>query len=331
MPFAACMKDLYDRLKDVGFDAQFVRDRVLPEWWEDPCAEEPANRSMAEMAISRMLGFPLAQLHDRQATLALPAISSPRLKRNRGIDARDLLPSILLAERTAQATLPELAPPPPFCGRSSAVEIRRAILSNHRCVDLKSLLDFAWKVGIVVLHLVALPKSRKFSGMAMFCDTTPVVVLALGSDSPPWLTFHLAHELGHIFLGHVSEGSQPLADSNIDQLDQDDDEKAADAFAFTLLTGVPSIHFKQVYGLTANKLATAAQAFANKRQIDAGTVALTYGRNANRMAVAQAALKILGLDQGARRLIADALQRHLRRVNDLPETAERFLSLVSAV
>jgi Zn-dependent peptidase ImmA (M78 family) len=329
MPFAACMKDLYDRLKDVGFDAKFVRDRVLPDWWEDPLAEVPASRAMAEMAISRMLGFPIAQLHDPAATLTLPAVSSVRLKRNQGVEARDLMPSVLLAERTAQATLAELAALPAFAGGTPAEEARQAILADHRCVDLKSLLEFAWQRGIVVLHLAALPKSKKFSGMAMFSGKTPVVVLAHGSDSPAWLAFHLAHELGHIYLGHVAAGSTPLADSNIDQLDQDHDEKAADAFACTLLTGRPAVDFKAIYGLTAEKLVARARETAAKYQIEPGTIALIYGK-AERMPVAQNALKLLGCDHGARRLIADALQQHLRRADDLPETAEQFLSLVSA-
>ena len=48
MTYAKPMKDLYERLRDVGFDASFVRYRILPEWWEDELAEKPANRAMGE-------------------------------------------------------------------------------------------------------------------------------------------------------------------------------------------------------------------------------------------------------------------------------------------
>jgi hypothetical protein len=331
MPVAACMKDLYDRLKDIGFDAKFVRARILPDWWEDSLAEVASNRAIAEMAISRMLGFPIARLRDPQTPLTLPAAASVRLKRNRGVEAADVMPSILLAERVAHGTMQALRPLPPFPGKVGPVEVRRAILAEHRQVDLKALLQFAWSRGIAVLPLTELPKGKKFSGMALFCGTTPVVVLSHGSDSPPWLAFHLAHELAHIFLGHVADGSDALADSNIDKLDQDGDEKAADEFACTVLTGEPLVEIKAIYGLTAAKLVERARAFAAKHQMDPGTVALVYGRNADRMAVAQAALNIMGLQEGARDTIVSALRRHLVDVDDLPETTQRFLSLVAAV
>ena len=61
--------------------------------------------------------------------------------------------------------------------------------------------------------------------------------------------------------------------------------------------------------------------------IVAGAVALVYGRSAKRMPVAQNALKHLGLDQGAHEMIWLALKHRL--AEDLPETTERFLSLLT--
>ena len=192
------------------------------------------------------------------------------------------------------------------------------------------MLQFTWQNGIVVLHLAELPKAtKKFSGMAMFCGKTPVVVLACGRDSPPWVAFHLAHELGHILLGHVTVGSSPLADGDIDQLDQDADEKAADEFACGVLTGFPSLGADAIYGLTASKLVDKAKSIAARRGIDPGTVALVYGRNAKRIPVAQNALKMMGLDHGAHAKIGAALAKHLQ-LDDLSESTERFLSLLSA-
>jgi hypothetical protein len=330
MPYAKSMKDLYKRLKDVGFDASFVRNRILPDWWEDELANTVSNRALAEAAISRMLRFPIGQLRNPNFALKLPQVSNVRLKRNKGTEAKDVLPAILLAEQTANNLLTALTSIVPFPGPMAAEQVRKTILAKRRFVDLDGLLQFAWQRGIVVLHLAELPKAtKKFSGMAMFCDKTPAIVLAFGSDSPPWIAFHLAHELGHILLGHVTVGSSPLADGDIDQLDQDSDEKAADAFACTVLTGLASIDAKAIYGLTADKLVDRARQHAAIHGIDPGTVALVYGRNADRIAVAQKALKMMGLDHGAHAKIGAALVKHLQS-DDLPESTERFLSLLSA-
>lgn len=330
MPFYGTMKDLYKRLKDVGFDANFVRYRILPEWWEDDLARIDSNLALAEAAISRMLGFSIKQLRDTSSPLKLPQVSNVRLKRNKGIQAEKVLPAILLAEQTAKNLLTALPSVASFQERKTANQVRKTTLAKRRFVDLDGLLEFAWQHGVIVLHLAELPKAtKKFSGMAMFCGDTPVIVLACGRDSPPWVAFHLAHELGHILLGHVKVGSPPLADGDIDQLDRDADERAADEFACTILTGRSSIDFTAVYGLTAGKLVDQAKRYAAAHDIDPGTVALMYGRNANRIAVAQNALKIMGLDHGAHAKIGAALARHLQR-DDLPESTERFLSLLSA-
>ncbi|MCY2987735.1 MAG: ImmA/IrrE family metallo-endopeptidase [Planctomycetota bacterium] len=331
MTYAKPMKDLYERLRDVGFDASFVRYRILPEWWEDELAEKPANRAMAEAAVSRMLGFPIDQLRSAERSLTLPALNNVRLKRNKGTKAHEVRPAILLAEQTAKAILTALPGLPPFSGVVSVQELRQRVLADRYSVDLEGLLEFAWSHGIAVLHLEELPKaSKKFSGLALFHGRTPIIVLACRRDSPPWIAFHLAHELAHILLGHVAEGKPPLADSDIDQLDKDAEETAADEFACAALTGHPSIRTTPIYGLTADKLVAWAKRIAADKNIDPGTVALIYGRNAQRIAVAQNALKLLGLDHGAKAKIGAALKSRLCR-DDLPESTERFLSLLSAV
>ena len=63
--------------------------------------------------------------------------------------------------------------------------------------------------------------------------------------------------------------------------------------------------------VTAAKLAPAARAYERKHRVHAGTVALDYGKTASRMPVAVRALKLMNMDTGARRLIADALRRRL--------------------
>jgi hypothetical protein len=219
---------------------------------------------------------------------------------------------------------------PPFTGQLDVAKARAEVLANRDFVDLDALLDFAWHNGIIVLHLAQLPKhTRKFSGMALFCGERPVIVLGSGHESPAWVAYHVAHELGHVLLGHVTPNSQPIVDRDIEKVDKAEDEIAADRYACAFLTGDPEPTASPIHGLNAHRLVALSQKLAEKHRVDPGVIALVYGRNAGRMPVAQIALKMMGRDQGAKSRIASAL--HQRLQDDLPESTERFVSMLAVV
>src|SRR5687767_9398654 len=68
----ALMRDLYKRLRAIGFDEKFIRERVLPDWWDDSLGTVPSNRALAEAAIARALALPVGVLRDPSASLRLP-------------------------------------------------------------------------------------------------------------------------------------------------------------------------------------------------------------------------------------------------------------------
>jgi len=323
------MKSLYSRLRAAGYDAEFVRNWVLPDWWEDSLAQNPANRALAEIAISRMLGLPIQTLRDPQAKLERPLVGDVRLKRLRSTKPDEVAPAIVLAQQAATTIVPFLQNLPPFTPQRDPLVIRAALLKTNPVVDLGALVEFAWSAGVAILHLSALPTaSKKFSGLALFSDARPVDVLASASDSPPWLAFHLAHELGHIMLGHVQVGQDGLADIDFAKLEDEGTEEEADRFALLLLTGHPEPQLKAVYGMTAEKLVAAARQTQQSQRVDAGTIALVYGLTAKRMPVAQNALKLMQMHRGARAILGSALKRRLPA--DLPEVVERFAALAGA-
>lgn len=331
------IQELYQRLKNAGFDPSFVRRYVLPDWWDDELSSNPATRAMAEVYISRMIGIPVQHLRTPGTPLKSSQNIEYRLKRNKNVPVDELLPAIMLAQALGSTFARALGNLPKFQAGDKAIDIRKEILKNHDSVDLAGLLNWAWKHGIIVVHLHKLPLgTKKFSGIAMICDERPVIVLAGGQDSPPWLAFHVAHELGHILLGHVEPG-QPLLDDNIDQRlkiyesmqdpNFDQHEAEANDFALLLLTSRPDLKFEAEYGLTADKLVARVRSIGQVNDINAGTLALVYGHTASRMGVAQNALKELGLDQGAHRLIADTVKRYLPE--DVPEALAAFLPLIN--
>lgn len=320
------MRDLYKRLKTVGYDAGFVRACILPDWWSDDLASVPANRTIAEIAIARAFGFRIADLRQPDRPLALPPRGNIRLKRNAGTTVESVAAMVAAARHAAELVADLVENLPEFDGPALAASVRATILRQHAYVDLDSLLVYCWSHGIPVVHVRRTPTgSKKVDGLATFRGRRPVIVLSSGRDSPPWLAFHLAHELGHILLAHVSADGDLLVDQKLDARDDDQQEQAADRFACELLTGQPEPGFKPTRGLTAAKLALAAWQYGEQHRNSPGTVVLIYGRSANRWGPAVAALKYLSLDTGAHQKLGEALAAHLN-LDDLPETSARFLS-----
>jgi hypothetical protein len=323
------MSDLYARLADTGFDPLFVRSVILPEWWEDSLAEVPANRAFAENLLARNLGMSIGDLSQPSAGLRLPSLSHVKFKRYKNTVDETVAPAILVAQRAAKIVVDASSSSlPQFVLPADALTVRQEILRRHHYVDLASLLGWCWEHGVVVMHLAKAPKGSKlFDGLAMFCGDRPVVVLGSRRDSPAWLAFHLAHELSHIIRRHVTPGSSPLADSDLKSATTDRQEREADRSACELLTGIGKPMIRNLR-YNAMRLALFVAQEGPTRGVDPGVMALIYGKSNNRWPVAQNALKHLSLESGAHDMIAAPLKMRLNP-EDLPESSERFLAVIS--
>ena len=334
------MGDLYDRLSLAGFDRQFVREHVLPDWWDDSLASNPANRAIAELSIARMLGFDVSALRNPTEPLTLPLPQATRLKHARGANLAKIAPTMRVAERVVRNLTSSLGAQSAFTGRQAAGKIRETILSVAPVVDLGSLLDFAWQAGVVVLRLAHRPAGTgRLHGVAMFCGHLPAIVLTENRDAPPWQAFRLAHELGHIFLGHVRTGEAPILDLNLDfgvpeEVSGDQEEVDANRFACEVLTGSPELPFRPAIDRGAVALASWARDHGARNRIDPGALLLMHARAATRQghdryAATDTALKNLKLDTGA----FDAIDRRLaaRLSSDRSETADQAAALAGVV
>lgn len=164
----------------------------------------------------------------------MPQVSNCRFKRQANSTVSAIQPALMTAQRAATLVLGSISDLPRKTDSLEAQTIRARILSTHQYVTLAALLDFCWENGIAVIHIDPkfLPKQgNKFQGIAMYCDETPVIVLANGKDSPAWIAFHLAHEIGHIMLEHVAAGDEPLVDLKIDNVDNEAHEIEANGYA----------------------------------------------------------------------------------------------------
>ncbi len=103
-------------------------------------------------------------------------------------------------------------------------------------VTLDGLLSWAWDAGIVVLPLA---KAKDFVAAVWTINETPVIVIAESRAVAAYWLFDLAHEIGHLALGHVAEAGIVDVDALEAQGVDDDQEREANAFALALLLGDP--------------------------------------------------------------------------------------------
>jgi hypothetical protein len=286
------LRSLYARLEQAGLDRKFIRETLLPDWWDDAIAEHPTGYAEARLRIARALGLSLRQLDSEDPLGEMLGETRLRCKTRRGTEPYSIRSTIALAKRAAE--LATRATPKPYEPLpETASQIRNAILQKHPWVCLDNLLAYCWQHGIPVIPLESKPRrSKRVDGLIVRVGERPVIVLACGYRYSARLLFIVAHELGHWARGHLSDQSI-LAEESIAREGESHEEAEANWFAVELLTGKPDKAYWAPRSLTAAQLAEGARMAGRRDKVDPGVVALNYAWNQGTWEVGMGALKIL--------------------------------------
>lgn len=325
------MSRLYKRLSEAGLTRHYIRSTVLPGWWDDDIALNPAGYAQGLLLLSRHLGLDLSSLQDDATPVRLREFGSCKYKKREDVSEDELAMCRMMAMRAAQLAA-EAMELPPRSLPGNAAEIRQAILDTcARWVGLPELLDYCWSIGIPVLHLDHFPKNaRRPDGFATRVNGRPVIILCVRKKQPAWQLFILAHELGHLAHNHIV-GDGALLDDRVEQDSSDAEEVEANTFAIALLTGSPTQQF-QAAGRwpNAGELAEEARKISRLQRIDPGHVILNYAHSMGDdfYAVGNAALKRLDPHADAIKIIRATLADRLDW-SRLPEDSSEFLMRVT--
>lgn len=180
-------------------------------------------------------------------------------------------------------------------GQHSALEIRNTILSSQPFVRLVDLLALCWALGIPVGHLRIFPlKAKRAAAMSVRMNDRFAVLLSKESDYPAWVAYYLAHELGHIMLGHLASSPVVVDFEADDESPADPQETDADRFALELLTGESDpIVVSNAERPGARQLARRALEVSTELRVEPGTLALCFGHSTHDWATANAALRYI--------------------------------------
>ena len=156
-------------------------------------------------------------------------------------------------------------------------------------------------------------ESQKAFGYAVAFDDRYAIVIGLNDLRPARIAFIVAHELGHICLQHVANGTV-LADEVLGAIDEsledssirDQEERQADQYALELLRGDDQDVELDVGTLaSASELALAALEKSAEFKIDPGHLILSHAYRTRDWQNATLAHRFLSDDQDSIELLSD--------------------------
>lgn len=286
-------KRLTQELRQAGLSRSAI-DAAWPDWWDEQLAQSPSGRAELRFALARRLGLvPHALLGERVEFIWNDEARFKHLKAE-GEGARAAITSFGMAiARSLLSATPTAAA---TAGPIDAERLREAILASRQFVDLPGLISTCWALGIPIVHLRVFPLEAKgMHAMVVNVDGRSAILIGHDARFPAQLAFTLAHEIGHLLLGHLA-GAPALIDVEDPALatERDEQEVEADEFALTLLTGTASPDIQtDVDRFNAPTLANAVLTAAPQYRIEPGTLALCLAYRRRAWPVAMSALGML--------------------------------------
>ncbi len=323
--------DFRRKLRRAGLTSSIV-DAAWPDWWSDEADASESAKIELRFSVARKLGLDPRTLLDDQAPGWIWE-DAARFKSFRG-DVQGHQPAIssfgmALGRMLLTATEAPLAWLPPG---TTAADLRAMLLKTRQTIGLMELLQLAWTLGIPVIHLRTYPLGAKqMSAMSVCIDDRFVILLAKDGQYPAPSAFHLAHELGHIFLNHLTVGQSIVDLGGLGDPDdeEDDEELAADAFAMELLTGETGLQFQiSGEGRSPRQLAEQALRAQVEHRIEPGMLALAYGHFTSNWNTAMGSLQyIYSQPYPVWEAVNMIAQRHVQWRN-LEDDSESYLRAV---
>jgi hypothetical protein len=325
-------RDLFRLLESAGIPAGYARS-LLPEWWDGVEHDSPAVVAELKLHLARNLGVDFLDLSGTtpKVTFRLPHVR--KLKRSVRYTDSSVSPAAAICVAAARIAAQGCARP--FTRMPSADHIRDFVLSElgGNYVSLRGIIQTCWAHGIPVVHVGSLPDGMpRMDGLIVRLEERPVIVTTRNIHFSAWMSFILAHEMGHSASGHLGEDQllmdEALLDSPSTPPRDDSQESEADSFAFSLLGGTSTDDDPLADLRTPEDLARSAMAVQRERSVDAGHILLRHAYRSGFWKQAMAALGALDRERRALSDLREALFRELIQER-LPSSSLEFLSAVT--
>ena len=287
------IKEFSKRLSHL--DSKLAREikNYLPYWWDDELANSSGAIQQLLISLAKFTNLDIKTVLNTHSSLnfknATCCYKHANNKQQSDLTAATALVQSL-ANTVADITVNEYNP------FQEIESIRNNFFEASKpWVDFKSLVRYCWKHGVPVLYFPELPVLKKMDAVVMDVNGRPVIALTKKHKHESELLFLLAHEMGHIFHGHLEQG-QILIDTKVNESinERDEQENQANAFAIELLTGTkePNCYLSKKW-LKGDTLAKISKRKSKEIKVDPGHIALNWAHTNNRWGVGMSALNFL--------------------------------------
>lgn len=323
------LENVFSLLKRHGIDKNFIKEILLPEWWDEEVTASKAGYLQTLSILAKNLNINLNDFLGESKTLSPQNPMPVRFKKavNTNIALDDIWPNAIaaritdLVNNTFSIPLSDLP--------ADASQLRREFLNSYEKIELNSVLDFLWQKGIPILTVSQFPRDvHKMDGMVIKSADRFIIVVSKTRKHNAWLLFIILHELGHILKNHLSETGSVIYDLEI-ELETDTEEREANEAALIFLSNFPAPRFMQGTFQSGFQLANAAMKKAKDFNLDPGVLALNYAYLNNKFPLAQQALKILDPEADAISLIKNKMKHYLALENLSEENYDFFVKVSS--
>jgi hypothetical protein len=321
---------LRSRLKEFGISDSAIH-AAWPKWWSSEAESSPSARAELRFSIARNLGLDPHWLLSEKATPRFVWRNSARFKHLTGESEiqQSVISSfgvaigrIILGGIRTQDKLDKLDP----------LELRETVLKNRPFIEIADLLSICWSFSIPVIHLRLFPfLQKRMTAMTVRIGSQYVILLAKDFDYPPFDSFYLAHELGHIMLGHLKENDiiVDLENEVFSLSVSDSEEIEADAYALSVLTGQPDpIILSNLQSVTGRGLAEAALKVSSQLKIEPGSLALCFGYSTGNWESANAAMRSIYTTKKPVWKEVNNLALHELSLDEIPDDSRDYLRSV---
>jgi hypothetical protein len=269
-------KRLRTQLRRAGIRKAAI-DAAWPRWWTEAAEASASARNELRFALSRALGLdPRALVGGDRVAFAATVSARFKALTAAGAGEQDALASFGQSLARLLGAARPASPP----ARVAARRLRSFMLDHGIIPSFQSLVALCWSVGVPVVYPEVLPlDAKRMHAMAAGQEGRFAILIAVRDSLYAKAAFTVAHELGHIMLGHLGGAAAFLdQDDPFSGKTDEPEEDEANRFALELLTGRPSpIITSTTDTYNATELASAATLTGANEAIDPGTIALCDG------------------------------------------------------
>jgi len=329
IPLGVTLSEVIAQLKSLGLSKSFIEKIAFPSWYNHEYQDNEVIISKILKSICKRLFLKIN--YQDSSSFSLSFLPIPAIKSKLQItQTNSTLFSYLV--RSVAYTVIEVGKLNYSSVPSDALVLRNSILKINSCVNLNSLIKYCWNAGIPVVHLdfnLYFNKKfghTKFDGFVVIPgNKTPVIVIGSSRKYSAWLLFILAHELGHIALGHLQQGI--LSDESFQDGQTDEEENDANQFAQRLLFGDINLVWSE--NLNSQRLLRKVIYLSEEHKIDPGVLILNYAWQTGNWGCAMKTMKNLEPRANAPADINAYCQRRLEEIGYIDQESKDYLEKIN--